>query len=294
MVKNPDLEIIIVNYNTPEWVKKCLISLEKYVIQKSRYEMKVTVVDNGSEAISRQELTEVVKHFSFVELLESKENLGFSGGNNLALKKAQSRYVMLLNSDTEATEKTHLDLILEYMDKHLEVAVITPRVELNDGGLDWASHRGEPTVWASLTYFTGLEKLFPKVRIFSQYHQTYKDLKTTHQVDACSGAAMLVRTAAMEKVGYLDERFFMYAEDLDWSKRFRDEGFKVVYFPESLIIHHKYKSGLKHSDQKTARKTSHHFYDTMLQYFDKHYQEKYPKFVRQLIQLFISLKKGAL
>jgi GT2 family glycosyltransferase len=293
MNKSDDLTIIILNYNTPEWVEKCLSSLEKFVIPTRAYQIKVKVVDNGSAVESLKAVTEIVKKFSFAELQKISENLGFAGGNNVALKEAKSQYVMLLNSDTEATVETHFDKLIEYMNSHTHVAVITPRVELNDGNLDWASHRGEPTPWASLTYFSGLEKIFPKIKVFSNYHQTYKNLQETHEIDACSGAAMIIRTSAMEKVGYLDERFFMYAEDLDWCKRFRDEGYKIVYFPDSIIVHHKYKSGRKHSDSHTARKTSHHFYDTMLQYFDKHYQEKYPRFVRQLIQLFIHLKKGA-
>lgn len=288
-----DLTIIILNFNTPDWVQKCLISLKKFVISNSKYQIKVVVVDNGSQIELLKTLEQHILQFSFVELKKINQNLGFAAGNNVALQQAKSHYVMLLNSDTEANDKTHLDKLIEYMDAHPEVAVTTPRIELSDGRLDWASHRGEPTPWASLTYFMGLEKMFPKLKFFSQYHQTYLDLNKIHPVDACSGAAMLVRTLAMEKVGYLDELFFMYAEDLDWCKRFREAGYQIIYFPEALITHHKYKSGLGHQDSQTAQKTSHHFYDTMLQYFDKHYQQKYPRFVRQGIKLFIQLKKGA-
>ncbi len=292
MIQPSDLTIIILHFNTPDWVEKCLSSLKKHVIEKTTLSIDVVVADNGSDENFLKEVEQLLSHFSFAHLLKIGQNLGFSRGNNVALQKVKSRYVMLLNSDTEAIENTHLDKMVTYMDEHTDVAVVTPRLELSDGQLDWASHRGEPTPWASFTYFTGLEKVFPKISFFSQYHQMYQNLDTIHQIDACSGAAMIVRTEAMNKVGYLDERFFMYAEDLDWCKRFREAGYKVVYFPFSVIIHHKYKSGLKHTDKKHARKTSHHFYDTMLQYFDKHYQHKYPRFVRQIIQLFIRLKKG--
>jgi len=127
------------------------------------------------------------------------------------------------------------------MDANPNVAVTTPKVLLASGKLDPASHRGEPTPWASLSYFSGLAKAFPKSKLFAQYHQTYQSLDQVHPIDACSGAAMMVRTAAMEKVGYLDERFFMYAEDLDWCKRFRDHGYQVIYIPEATVVHHKYK-----------------------------------------------------
>jgi len=152
MTAKIDLTIIILNFNTPEWVEKCLLSLEKYVIQMSSFRIQVVVVDNGSQKESRAELTKITSRFSFVEQLNSPDNLGFSGGNNIALMKAKSRYVMLLNSDTEATEQTHLDEMIAYLDSHEDVAVMTPRVELATGGIDWASHRGEPTPWASLTY----------------------------------------------------------------------------------------------------------------------------------------------
>src|SRR5260221_4565595 len=134
-----DLTIVIVNYNTPNWVEKCLVSLDKFVVSDSAYQIKVMVVDNGSEEDSLNALVKVTKKFSFVEVVKSETNLGFAGGNNIALKQIKSRYVMLLNSDTEATAQTHIEKLIGYMDEHLEVAVVSPRVELSDGGLDWAS-----------------------------------------------------------------------------------------------------------------------------------------------------------
>jgi GT2 family glycosyltransferase len=284
-----DLTIIIVNYNTQDWVENCLRSLERHHIHDSVFRTEVVVVDNGS---SDNSAAIIKKHFPWVELIETGKNLGFAGGNNIALQKVKSKYVMLLNSDAEFTPKTKLDAVIEYLDNHLEVAVVTPKVLLPGGDFDLASHRGEPTLWASVTYFTQLEKLFPKSPVFAQYHQSYKNFAEVHEIEACSGAAMVVRTSAIEKVGYLDEQFFMYAEDLDWCKRFRDAQYKIMYLPFSVITHHKYKSGLKNADHKVAKKTSHHFYDTMLQYYDKHYQKRYPTWVRHLVKMFINIKKG--
>jgi GT2 family glycosyltransferase len=135
--------------------------------------------------------------------------------------------------------------------------------------------------------------MFPSNRFFSGYHHYFKDLQSIHLIDACSGAAMLVRQETISKVGLLDEQFFMYAEDLDWCKRFRQAGFSIVYNPEVVLVHHKNKSGIKSSSQKLARKTKTHFYDTMLQYYDKHYGPVYPKFVRTLLKVIITIKKGA-
>ncbi len=285
-----ELTIIILNYNTQDWVENCLVSLERFHIHDSKLNTKIVVVDNGSKDGSA---ALIKKHFPWVDLVETGKNLGFAGGNNIALRKSKSTYVMLLNSDAEFTAKTHIDTAIEYLDQHEDVAVATPKVLLPGGDLDFASHRGEPTLWASIAYFTRLEHFFPQSPLFAQYHQLYKNLSEVHEIEACSGAAMIVRTKAMEKVGYLDEQFFMYGEDLDWCKRFRDAGYKVMYLPFSVVTHHKYKSGLSNTDRKIAKKTNHHFYDTMLQYYDKHYQKRYPRWVRNLVKMFINIKKGA-
>lgn len=279
-----DLTLIFLNYNTPDWIAKALQSLKKQYLDQTKLKADVVVVDNASTDNS---VALISQKFPWVTVIKAAENKGFAAGNNLALKRVKSRYAMLLNSDVEFSPHSNLDELVFYMDARPEIGVCSPKVLLSNGKLDPASHRGEPTIWASLTYFSGLEKLFPHSPLFAQYHQTYKDLDQIHLVDACSGAAMMVRTSAMEKVGYLDERFFMYAEDLDWCRRFRDHGFQVVYHPEVIVIHHKYKSGRGHQDTQLSKKTSSHFYQTMLQYFDKHYQDKYPFFVRWAVQGFV-------
>jgi GT2 family glycosyltransferase len=287
----PDLEIIILSFNTQFWLKKTLQTVQEFYLDKTKYTVLITVVDNNSTDGSADMVKE---QFKWVNLIQSPSNDGFAAGNNLALKKTTARYAMLLNSDMEFTEKSDLDTLIEYLDNKKEVAVISPAVMLPTGKLDPASHRGEPTLWASFTYFLGLEKLFPTSTLFGQYHQWYKPLNTIHTIDACSGAAMIVRASLLQKVGLLDEQFFMYAEDLDWCKRFRDAGHLVVFHPEVVVIHHKYKSGLGSNSKKIARKTSAHFYDTMLQYYDKHYAKQYPSIVRSFIQVLIQLRKGVL
>ncbi|GIK83833.1 MAG: glycosyl transferase [Patescibacteria group bacterium] len=286
-----DLEIIIVNYNSQFWLKKTLSTLKEYYLDKTKRTVIVTVVDNASTDDS---MKMVSREFRWVNTIKLKENFGFAVANNAALRETKARYVMLLNSDVEFTEKSNLDVLLKFMDDKPKVGIITPRIEFTDGEVDPACHRGEPTIWASFTYMSGLENLFPTSKLFSEYHQTYKNLRNIHTIDACSGAAMVVRGELLEKVGLLDERFFMYAEDLDWCRRFREAGYMVVYNPEVTVIHHKYKSGIKNTSQSIARKTRKHFYDTMLQYYDKHYLENYPRFVRSIIKYILVVKKGAL
>ncbi|MEX0895693.1 MAG: glycosyltransferase family 2 protein [Patescibacteria group bacterium] len=289
--KNVDLEIIILSYNSEFWLKKTLESLSEHYLAITNYSVQVTVVDNNSQDAS---IALVKKSFPKVSLIQLPKNVGFAAGNNAALHKSKARYVMLLNSDVECTDHSNFDELIAYLDDHEQVAAITPRIEFSNGELDPACHRGEPTPWASFCYFTGLSRLFPQNSWFAQYHQTYKLLDTIHTIDACSGACMIARQSAIQEVGYLDERFFMYAEDLDWCRRFRLANKSIIFYPQIRVIHHKYKSGIKGSSKQIARKTNLHFYDTMLQYYDKHYVQHYPKFVRMILSIFIFIKKGAL
>ena len=289
--KKPDFEIIIVSYNSAFWLHKALSSLEKHYLSQTKKKVQVSVVDNASQDDTA---TLLKRDFPWVKTIFLPENLGFAAANNVALKQSRAKYVMLMNSDLELNQNSRLDVLLSYLDKNPQVGVITPRVEHSSGALDLACHRGEPTLRASLMYFSHLEQLLPQHKFFAGYHQLYKDLNSIHSIDACSGAAMIVRQKAIQAVGLLDERFFMYAEDLDWCKRMRDSGYLVVYHPGVKVIHHKYKSGIKTTSQALAKRTKYHFYDTMLQYFDKHYAYRYPAVVRSLVRFGIVLKKGAL
>lgn len=286
-----DLSIVILNYNSQFWLKKTLTTLKNFYLDQTKYDVEVVVVDNASTDDSA---TMVKRSFRWAKLVELPTNIGFAAGNNIALKEITSRYGMLLNNDIEFTPNSNLDILLDLLEKKdaKKIGMLTPRLEFSNGQIDPACHRGEPTLWASFTYMIGLEDLFPKVKAFSQYHQWYKDLATAHEVDACSGAAMIFRTSALKKVGLLDERFFMYAEDLDWCRQFRDSGWQIVYYPYISLIHHKNKSGLASTSKATASKTKVYFYDTMLQYYDKHYQNDYPGWVRTFIKYLLKIKKG--
>lgn len=286
-----DLEIIILTYNSSFWLKKTLTSLHDHFLSATKYKVTVTVVDNAS---SDDTVSVVKRSFRWVKLIEMPDNLGYAAGNNVALAQSSARYVMLLNSDVELIEQSSFDVLLAYLDTHSQVAVITPKILLSSGEIDWACHRGEPTPWASLAYFSGLSKIFSHSSLFSKYHQTHLNLNQVHPIDACSGAAMIVRATAIKEVGLLDERFFMYAEDLDWCKRFREAGWQIIFHPQVTVTHHKYKSGLQSDTQALRRKTSEYFYDTMLSYYDKHYASKYPNWVRKLVELGIFIKKGGL
>lgn len=278
-----DLSVIVVNYNGRAWLEGLLPDLKRYALQQSRFRVEVVVVDNASTDDSLAFL----ETLSWLRLIRSDMNGGFAHGNNLAIKTINSRYVCLLNSDTNLPNS--LDKLVEYLDSDPCVGVVTPRIITSDGNLDKACHRGEPTPWASFTYLCGLEQLFPRSGWFGQYHQGWKDLSTIHSIDACTGAAMMVRMAAINQVGLLDERFFMYGEDLDWCRRIRETGFRLMYHPDVTVVHHKYRSGLKGDADGTRQATKAWFYKAMLLYYDKYNGAKRGLF-RVLLGLYVKLK----
>ena len=143
-MSNIDLEIIITTFNSEFWLKKTLSTLKQYYLDKTRLNVKVTVVDNNSEDNT---LTMIRRSFRWVDLIELSDNHGFAFANNRALEKTSARYIMLLNSDVEFNQHSNLDELINYLEKHPRVGIISPRVEFTDGTIDPACHRGEPTLW---------------------------------------------------------------------------------------------------------------------------------------------------
>lgn len=270
------LSIIIVSYNTKDYLKTTLGSIKASQDQSDK---QVIVVDNHSQDGS----PDLVKtDFPWVDLIISPKNLGFAAGNNLGLKSAQGEYILFLNSDTQVLPQT-LSTMVTFMDSHPNVGVSTCRVELASGQIDPASHRGFPTPWAALTYILGLEKLFPRSRIFAQYHQGWQDLNQPHEIDSPMGAFFLTRKKILTSIGGFDERFFIYAEDLDLAWRIKAAGWKIMYLPTVKIIHYKKRSGRDSTDPHSRRITSQHFFTTMKLFYDKHYQHQYPAVIRWLV-----------
>lgn len=278
------LSLIILNYNTRDLLRSCLQSIHNS--QSTIHNLEVIVVDNASNDGS----LEMIKNdFPKIKLITNHQNYGFAKGNNIGIKEAKGKYILLLNSDT-VVEKDTLPMMVKFMEDNPMVGVATCRVELSDGTLDPACHRGFPTPWASLTYFLGLEKLFPKSKLFAQYHQTYKNLNKAHEIDSPTGAFYLIRREVIEQVGLLDEDYFMYGEDLDWSYRIKKAGWKIMYAPDVKITHFKKQSGQANVDPLEQKKATDYFYQTMKLFYQKHYQDKYPFFVNWLMIWGIELR----
>jgi len=287
-----DLSIIILSYNTREFLKRCLESIKH--TERGTYSMEIIVVDNGSTDGTVEEIKNEKRKMKNenlkLKIIENKENLGFAAGNNIGIKASSGRYILLLNSDTIVFPDT-LVFMYRYMNTHPKVGVATCRVEFPDGQLDPACHRGFPTPWASLTYFLGLEKLFPKSKLFGQYHLGFLPMDKPHEIDSPTGAFYLVRREVIDEVGLLDEDYFMYGEDLDWSYRIKQAGWKIIYYPFVKIIHFKKQSGRAKEDEEVRREVTGYFYETMKTFYEKHYKDKYPRLINTLIFLAIDIKK---
>jgi len=313
------LSVIILSYNTKKLLEDCLDSVYRSLITdrrspntvpiKSRippalprvlgaigidevgnHRSPVTetiVVDNASSDGSPAMVSE---KFPWVKLIKNPHNYGFSKGNNLGIKRARGKYILLLNSDTKVFPRT-LRVMVGFMEKNPDVGLSTCRVELSDGSLDPACHRGFPTPWNAFTYFLGLERFFPRSRLFAGYHLGWLDLKKTHEIETPSGAFYFIRREVLDQVGFLDEDFFMYGEDIDFSYRVKKGGWKIMFVPQTKITHYKKKSGRKKEEQgrltrkakKIREKTIGYFFETMKLFYDRHYKTKYSLVVRFLV-----------
>jgi GT2 family glycosyltransferase len=268
----PDLSIIIVNYRTYELTRQ---TIDSVINKKPTFTYDIYVVDNASCDGSLQKLQEDFAHQDYIKFIENTDNRGFAHANNLAIKKSSSEYVLLLNSDTQI-QKDCLSECLNYMEAVPEIGALGCKILLPDGALDKAGKRSFPDVTVSFYRMTGLSFLFPRSKRFGRYNLMYLDENKTHEVDSLSGAFMMVRREAVEEVGLLDENFFMYGEDIDWCYRFKESGWKVVYYGRAEIIHYKGGSG-------RSSKALYEFYNAMRLFYDKHYKDKNPWMINNFI-----------
>ena len=181
-----------------------------------------------------------------IQLVENKDNLGFSKANNQAIKISKGEYVLLLNPDTVVKEDT-FEKVVQFMDDHPEAGGLGVRMIDGRGNFLPESKRGLPTPMVAFYKIFGISKLFPRSKKFAQYHAGHISENQTSEVDILSGAFMLMRKTALDKSGLLDEDFFMYGEDIDLSYRIQLSGFKNYYFSETEIIHYKGESTKKSS-----------------------------------------------
>ena len=253
-----DASVIIVNWNSKQYLMKCLESIYRHT---HGFSSELIVVDNASSDGTAAELR---KRYPDVKLIEGKGNVGFAKGNNIGIAASSGRYVCLVNPDVEFLEDC-LSKLCRYMDANDKVGICGPKILNKDGSVQY-SCREYPTLWNNLCFALGLHRVFPRSALFSNELMSYFDHNELREVEALSGCFMVVRREAMKEVGLMDDAFFMYSEDVDWCKRFHNEGWKVVFNPEAKAIH--YGGG---SMENTSLWSTVQQERALMQYWSKHH-----------------------
>ncbi len=281
------LAIIIVNYNVRFFLEQCLCSVEaaakRFVETYGPDSLEVFVVDNRSVDGS---VDMVKERFPWVTCIANTDNVGFSKANNQALRLSDATYQLLLNPDTLIEEDT-LVSVVRFMDEHPEAGGLGVKMVDGTGTFLPESKRGLPTPWVAFYKVFGLASLFPKSKRFGRYHLGYLSENEIHEIDVLSGAFMLLRKEALDKVGLLDETYFMYGEDIDLSYRIQLGGYKNYYFPGTRIIHYKGESTKKGSINYVFV-----FYKAMVIFARRHFGHQHAFWFSFLIHLAIWGRAG--
>jgi len=243
------LSIVIVSYNVRPYLEQCLVSVRKAL---EGIEGETIVVDNQSQDDS---VSTIKEKYSWVQLIENDENLGFARANNIAIRQAKGEYILLLNPDTIVGDQT-LKEAIAFLDKNPKAGGAGVKMHNGDGTLAPESRRALPTPWVSFCKMLGFSK---------RYYMSSLPWDAPCRIEVISGAFCMLRHKALDEIGLLDESFFMYGEDIDLSYRLLKGGWENWYLPYP-ITHFKGKS-----TQKSDYRYVHVFYQAMLIFFRKHY-----------------------
>jgi GT2 family glycosyltransferase len=272
------ISIIIVNYNVKDFLEQSLLSIKRSLKDISS---EIFVVDNDS---SDESVPMLKERFPEVVLIENKVNSGFSAANNLAIKRAKGEFIVLINPDTVVQEDTFVKL-LEFFNKNPQASAATCKILNPDGTFSVDSRHSIPTPMTAFWKLIGFNKLFPKSKIFARYNLTFLSEDDIHKVEAISGSFMMIRREMINEVGLLDERFFMYCEDIDYCHRINKAGGEIYYVPTSQIIHYKGESTKKNNIDYV-----YNFNKSLYLFYKKHYQKKYITPIKWLILLGVIIR----
>ncbi len=275
-----DLSVIIVSYNVRYFLEQCLLSVIK---ASEGIDCEIFVVDNNSVDGS---CSMVKNEFPGIKLIINHTNRGFSAANNQALQLATGRFILILNPDTIVEEDTFRKCI-SFMEQYPDAGAVGVRMTDGKGRFLPESKRGIPGPGTAFYKMIGLSYLFPKSKRFNKYYLGYLDEKKTTKADIIAGAFMFLRREAVRKTGLLDENFFMYGEDIDYSYRILQAGFSNYYFPGTNIIHFKGQSTSKENLNVFIA-----FYKAMIIFVHKHLSNGNSKILIILIKIAIILSAG--
>ena len=272
-----ELTIVIVNYNTTDYLDQCLESVAR---ETHRCHFRVVVVDNAS---TDQDVAVLKENHPTIDLLRNQENLGFATACNQGIRLCPASYYLLLNPDSLILDGA-IDRSLEFLRSRSDVGIVGCRVLNPDGTLQLASRRSIPRLSTALYRLLRLSLLFPRSKVLARYNLTFLDEDSVHEVEAVSGSFLMFRAALLEKDGFLDESFFLYGEDLDFCYRALQKGWKVLYYPGAKITHFK-----RRSSHRRTRKSTYHYYEAMGIFYRKHYGAQSNPFKNALVLAGIQL-----
>ncbi len=255
----PDLSVIILTHNTRDLLRDCLLSIAAGV---QSIIVEIIVVDNAS-ADGTPEMMR--REFPAVRNIFNQENLGFTRGNNIGIEASSGKYVLLLNSDTRILNGA-LDSMVRFMEENPECGILGPKLLNEDGSLQFSCRRFPSYHTALFNRYSIFTRLFPENRFSQAYLMTDESHAEIREVDWVSGAALMARRAAFEKVGLLDERFISYSEDVDWCYRMHESGWKVCFLPDAQIYHYIGRSSSKYPFRCILIR-----HRSMYQFYRKHY-----------------------
>lgn len=251
--------IVIVNYNSTEYLKNCL----KSILSESSPPLPETVVvDNATSGFDSNQIADL---YPKLKILENKKNLGFSTACNQGIRLLESEYYLLLNPDCEIQDRA-IDRTRDFLESHPEIGIAGCRVINPDGTLQKASRRRIPRPSTAFYNLVGLSRLFPSHRRFASYNMGDLPDDLTHQVEAVSGSFLMFRAEVYKDTGGLDEQFFIYGEDLDFCFRTTGKGWKIYYYADAKVLHHK-----RRSSSTEAGIAIYHFYNAMELFYRKHF-----------------------
>lgn len=274
-----ELSIVISSYNTRDLLKKTLVSVYKKI---KNINFEVILIDDASS----DETSEMIKkYFPKIKNITNNTNLGYSKNYNMGTRKARGEYILHLNSDVEFLNAEPLREAIAFMKNHRNVGLIGCKILKADGRLELPCRRSFPTPMNVFFQSVGLSKIFPKNKFFGNYYLTYLDENKVTEVDCIMGAFMLIKREAIRKIGYLDENFFIYGEDIDFCYRTRKAGWKIIYFPE-LVIKHIHGG----TTNKFRLKYIWHFHYAMFQYYNKHFARKRSLFFNLMVYIGIIVR----
>ncbi|WP_353931816.1 glycosyltransferase family 2 protein [Okeanomitos corallinicola TIOX110] len=249
------ISVILVNYNGADILTDCINSLEKFT---SNDNLEIIIVDNNSQDNSIDNLE---NKYADIKLMKLMKNVGFGAGNNAGAKIATGEFLCFLNTDTILIENTP-QILLNYLQQYQDVAVVSPRIIFKDGSYQLSSGKLPSLIvefFDKIKY--GLDSKFHS--ILSRFYDKQNSL--TKEVGWVTGACLMIRRDVFDKLGGFDETFFMYFEDKDLCKRVNDAAFKVVYYPQTSLIH------LLGGSSRNAKKSVNHYYrNSQIYYYQKH------------------------